>query len=153
MLKYLRIAVTALSLAASMLLIALWVRSYTWRDELALLFDGGSKLALLQSHPARLVAAMEYAGTDVFSREEYSHIFSTQRWTPPRDRGFRSLLPRIWTGIHSSGIELPYCLLICAGGTFATIPWLRWSRRFSLRTLLIATTLVAVGLGVMALSN
>ena len=32
MLKYLRIAVTALSLAASVLLIALWVRSYWWRD-------------------------------------------------------------------------------------------------------------------------
>ncbi len=29
----------------------------------------------------------------------------------------------------------------------AALPWIRWSSRFSLRTLLIATTLVAVGLG------
>jgi hypothetical protein len=33
MLKYLRIAVTALSLTACVLLIALWVRSYWLRDE------------------------------------------------------------------------------------------------------------------------
>jgi hypothetical protein len=32
MLKYLRIAVTALSLTACVLLVALWVRSYWWVD-------------------------------------------------------------------------------------------------------------------------
>ena len=39
--------------------------------------------------------------------------------------------------------------------TLAAAPWLSWSRQFSLRTLLIATTLVAVGLGmvVWALKN
>jgi hypothetical protein len=31
--------------------------------------------------------------------------------------------------------------------TPAALPWTRWSRRFTLRTLLIATTLVAVVLG------
>ena len=30
----------------------------------------------------------------------------------------------------------------------AAAPWLRWSKQFSLRTMLIATTLVAVGLGI-----
>jgi hypothetical protein len=30
-------------------------------------------------------------------------------------------------------------------------PWIKWSRRFSLRTLLIATTLVAVGLGIIVM--
>src|SRR5688572_8124346 len=33
--RYLRIAVTALSLTACVLLIALWVRSYTWLDSIA----------------------------------------------------------------------------------------------------------------------
>ncbi len=32
-------------------------------------------------------------------------------------------------------------------GTFFAAPWVRWSKRFSLRTLLIATTLVAIALG------
>ena len=34
MLKYLRIAVTALSLTACVLLVALWVRSQNWQDRL-----------------------------------------------------------------------------------------------------------------------
>jgi hypothetical protein len=153
MLKYLRMAVTALGLTACLLLVALWVRSYTWRDELGVLFDGNSKLALLQSHPGRLNASLNHAGSDTFSQEAYSQIISTQRWTPPRDEGFRPFVPRIWAGVHSNGIELPYWLLICAAGTLATIPWLRWSRRFSLRTLLIATRLVAVGLGIVVMAT
>ena len=37
--------------------------------------------------------------------------------------------------------------LLCSIAALAAAPWIRWSRRFSLRTLLIATTLVAVVLG------
>jgi hypothetical protein len=39
-------------------------------------------------------------------------------------------------------ICLPHCLIVVLGVTLAALPWLR--PRFSLRTLLIATTLVAV---------
>ena len=39
-----------------------------------------------------------------------------------------------------------YAVLVSA--TIAAAPWIRWSKRFTLRTLLIATTLVAVVLGV-----
>jgi hypothetical protein len=48
----------------------------------------------------------------------------------------------------------PHWFLSALAATFAIVPWihkLRW--RFSLRTLLIATTLVAVGLGTIAVSN
>jgi hypothetical protein len=38
-------------------------------------------------------------------------------------------------------------------GSIAAAPWLPWSNRFSLRTLLIATTLVAVVLGVIVWSS
>jgi hypothetical protein len=41
---------------------------------------------------------------------------------------------------------VPHWYPILAFGTLATISWLPWSKRFGLRTLLIATTLVAVGL-------
>jgi hypothetical protein len=43
-------------------------------------------------------------------------------------------------------VYLPFWFLVLFAATMAGIPWLRW--RFSLRTLLIATALVAVGLGV-----
>jgi hypothetical protein len=39
-------------------------------------------------------------------------------------------------------LRLPYWILIVTTVAVATIPWIKW--RFSLRTLLIATTLVAV---------
>jgi hypothetical protein len=43
--------------------------------------------------------------------------------------------------------NVPYWMLVVIVSLAAVGPWLPWSNRFSLRTLLIATTLVAVGLG------
>jgi hypothetical protein len=42
-------------------------------------------------------------------------------------------------------LRLPYWCLILISVAFAAVPWIHW--RFSLRTLLIATTLIAVVLG------
>ena len=42
-------------------------------------------------------------------------------------------------------VRVPYYVLISGCGVLLTLPWLRW--RFSLRTLLVATTLLAVVLG------
>jgi hypothetical protein len=50
-------------------------------------------------------------------------------------------------------VYVPHCFAAFLVAMFAALPWLRW--RFSLRTLLIATTLIAVVLGlvVYAASN
>jgi hypothetical protein len=51
-------------------------------------------------------------------------------------------------------IVVPFWLPVLATGATgaaACVPWIRW--RFSLRTLLIATTLVAVALGVVVISR
>jgi hypothetical protein len=53
MLKYLRIAVTALSLAACVVMIALWVRSYTWTDAIRWRVSETGNL-LLNSAPGKL---------------------------------------------------------------------------------------------------
>ena len=50
-----------------------------------------------------------------------------------------------FTPNNSTGIRAPFSFLISVSAVIAVLPWL--PRRFSLRTLLIATTLVAVGLG------
>jgi hypothetical protein len=44
-------------------------------------------------------------------------------------------------------IVMPYWPLLFFTLTVAALPWISWSKRFSLRTALIATTLVAVALG------
>ena len=46
-------------------------------------------------------------------------------------------------------VALPCWFLVITLGTLSGLPWVKW--RFSLRTLLIATTLVAVVLGVVAM--
>jgi hypothetical protein len=53
MLKYLRIAVTALSLTACVLSIAVWVRSYWWTDDIRWGVSETETL-LLQSSPGKL---------------------------------------------------------------------------------------------------
>jgi hypothetical protein len=52
----------------------------------------------------------------------------------------------ITSGWSRFGLVLPHWFPVLLTALLATVPWLRW--RFSLRTLLIAITLVAVGLGV-----
>jgi hypothetical protein len=46
-----------------------------------------------------------------------------------------------------------YSYLILPAAILAIAPWLSWPRRFSLRTLLIAMTLVALVLGVVVLAT
>lgn len=67
----------------------------------------------------------------------YGKIF-IDAWEPnPIGEGWRDL---------RKGLRVPYVLpvSIAAVCSLATFPWLDWSKRFSLRTLLIITTLVAI---------
>jgi hypothetical protein len=51
-------------------------------------------------------------------------------------------------GPSDTCFRVPYCwLFILLFGALSVIPWMPWPNRFSLRTLLIVTTLVAVLLG------
>jgi hypothetical protein len=44
-------------------------------------------------------------------------------------------------------VTMPHWFLLLVASSIAILPWVGWSTSFSLRTLLIATTLVAVVLG------
>jgi hypothetical protein len=50
-------------------------------------------------------------------------------------------------------ILFPHWFLVLVVAPLTAIAWARWKRRFSLRTLLIAATLVAVGMGVIVMSS
>jgi len=43
-------------------------------------------------------------------------------------------------------------LAVLLSGALAAAPWIHWSKRFSLRTLLIATTLFGVLLGLVVIA-
>lgn len=59
---------------------------------------------------------------------------------------------RLWTG-RELNLMAPYWCLIPFTWMLAAAPWVRWSKRFSLRAFFIATTLIAVGLGIYVTSN
>jgi hypothetical protein len=54
-------------------------------------------------------------------------------------------------GEHLWDAWFPHWFASIVAVIFAATPWIRWSNRFSLRTLLFATTLVAVLLGLIVL--
>ncbi len=146
MLKYLRIAVSALSLTACVLLIALWVRSYWWVDVFSVhistryhvtgvSFPGAVGIAIGESSssPARTLLSLP---TDSFLQTQ--------------DLSGRKYPSRIWGMFYldSSSPLVPSWCLVLITAAIAVVPWIRNLRwRFSLRTLLIATTLIAVALG------
>jgi hypothetical protein len=49
--------------------------------------------------------------------------------------------------------KAPSWFLVALSLVVAATPWIPWSRRFSLRTLLIAMTLIALALGILTIAN
>jgi hypothetical protein len=144
-LKHLRIAVTALSLTVCVLLVALWVRSYWYVDK-----------AWVQVTPYVTVYIEITPGQFTFF--SVSSIVALppgdwEKFTFPVDQFFGEDNPHPSTPIVgklslSDGyLLIPAWLLVLLTASIAAAPWIKWSKRFSLRTLLIATALFAIGLG------
>ena len=144
--RYLRITTSLLCVTACVLLIVLWVRSY-WADTWVMgylsstrLFGVGSQAGqmTLVSVPEKVTAGT-YAGWGIRVFPQRNH------WLVPH-MGFAFQLDR--TELHAF---VPHWFLVMVAGSFAALPWIRW--RFSLRSTLIAMTLVSVLLGIIAISN
>lgn len=140
--RYIRIAVTALSLTACLLLTALWVRSYSYVD---ILWGSPSEPEFLTIaiHQGTLTITLPLDGFPPLSKLEWEVAHypiefypMPQYWFPSFDRHEKN-----------SEFVLPFWVFGLGFGAIGAAPWIRWSKRFSLRTLLIATALVAVGLG------
>jgi len=142
--RKLRIAFSNTCLFACGLLLALWVRSYWWDDSI--------------SHPESGYLPNVYASTtgnltlnwDASSGDPEWRFWSKAITKDDSGRlGEQSFFENRfrWRGGACAYVSFPHwsAILICA--TLAAVPELRWSKRFSLRTLLIAMTLVAMVLG------
>jgi hypothetical protein len=140
-LKYLRIAVTALSLTACVLLVALWVRSY-WRTDAITGPVGATRWFIIHTTPNQLNVLVSHPlARDRMRWKTHSHVNAGKlRWKFNSQQYAISLVIPIWFAALCSVV-------------IAAAPWSGLSKRFSLRTLLIVTALVAVGLGIIALSS
>jgi hypothetical protein len=153
--RKLRIAFSAACGMLCLLLIVLWVRSYSSIDH------PRARYYLLE------VFVSTYRGlvitdVDVNQTSESVHIPNVE-WGinsfPMRDKftyylmnkqNVYSLLGFRWNSVGSiNEIDIPFWFLVLMAGGLGTMPWIRqFQWRFSLRTLLIATTLLAAVLGV-----
>jgi hypothetical protein len=112
---------------ACVLLIMLWVRSYWWADYYNIrvnLFDATKHANIKGGYVCRTAPRTRL--DDGVSKHFYGFIAKHVD--------------------HGAAIVLPSWLLIAASVGCAVAPWFSW-RQFSVRTLLIATTLVAMVLG------
>jgi hypothetical protein len=143
--RKLRIAWSVFWGLACVLLIALWVRSYWRADTVSAYFGDGTDLwcrsvvgelrfgrPFASDHPVRFDTAKTQ---DVIHGERHDPTVFGFRWAIVMRQ------KRWWPTI-------PYWFPVLLSASVATAPWIGlFKRQFSLRTLLIATTLVAVVLG------
>jgi hypothetical protein len=156
-----RIVATTMMLSIGGLFVVLWFRNL-WRADVAwaplpgsghVLFasqDGQTEVALsLPSKTSKALrsgptspgwGAQSYAATP----KSISQILFAQA-KPFRYR-------RMWNSRELNMIA-PYWFLVPLTWLLAVAPWVRWSTRFSLRALLVATTIAAMALGVSATSK
>jgi hypothetical protein len=152
--RKLRIAWSVVWGMAALLLIVMWVRSYWRLDSFQCRVHGRYYVAVMSTQPILGVgyncAPTRGAAEDIFVtslctfgsldriQDGTSIVLAIPTWSAGVDRGAN------WS-VHATS---PHWFPTLISGVLATLPWIRQLRcRFTLRTLLIATTLAAVGLG------
>ncbi len=153
-LHYLRIAFTAFCGVMAVLLLVFWVRSY-WRSDLVAAVVSKSTFFTVGSN----------RGTLTVGKGKNAPGYFNGRWeievnvvVNPRARRLED--SPVYRGAFGFGIAqvptafftigMPYWSFVALAVVLATLPWVRrlpWSTQFSLRTLLLACTAVAVVLG------
>jgi hypothetical protein len=145
LIRGLRIAVSAVCGVLCVLLVVFWVRSKWTVDTFG--FAYSPRLFLVSSYSGELTFANIYEGRP--------------RGTPPWYEDGKQLPTTLGFAWRVAGFAPdPYSYFVllphwCAVAVFAlafVLPRISWSQRFSLRTLLIATTLIAVVLGLVVWS-
>jgi hypothetical protein len=145
--RKLRIAWSVMCGIACVLLIALWVRSYRCAEMFGHNQDGTFR-----------VTAFSARGRIVFWVGETRGTESSIWYSFPLERvhdidkiaggwGFQTFVQNSSSPsrLNRVGVIIPYWFAVTVPAVLATVSWLQF--RFSLRTLLIAATLVAVVLG------
>ena len=155
--RKLRIAWSVCAGLAAVLLILLWVRSYSWSDTILCMkhSSGSSWFGTYESDSSSTTVTSEL-GTIKLCWEQ-SPDFAHDSWEFRSETTDRPIIEKIELGYLGLKTEMTWYgrLFAVSHQTFLLVavlltaaPWLRSLRwRFSLRTLLIATTLVAVVLG------
>lgn len=140
--RCLRIAWTAVFGVLCVSQIGLWVRSHKIEDRVS---------GHINSVGVRLYSSRGWIvcfKNNAIGPGQYTWSIELGRdyWLAPNDSRLRFSSPAAFFGkAATSNVSIPHCSLIAIAVLLALAPWLRY--RFSLRTLLISVTLIAVALG------
>jgi hypothetical protein len=142
--RNLRIAWSVFWVLACVLLIVLWVRSYRWNDQLSIPLSD-----------TRVVGPNSFSGRVSFgvcTAPEAKFMWPSGLKSEPITDN--TPIPNFTygriIGIPTRTVDfvqVPYWFVSLLAAAVGAAPWISLSRRFTLRTLLISTTLVAVLLG------
>lgn len=145
--RWLRITWSVFFAVVTVALCVLWIRSYLRTESLEVCIGGQRELTAL-SIPGVLMVGYG-PGLDSLASGKYliaSEPIDMQYVASMRMElglgGFGAINESIWWIFAA-----PYWFLVTSTTTVAVLSWTRWSKRFSLRTMLIATTLIAAVLG------
>jgi hypothetical protein len=133
---------------ACLLLVTLWVRSYQFQDSCVGYIPGtnfiaaGSQLGYLYAIFDDELRRDWRFQTTPLPNEMWRELY---RENEPTKAPNRFLLGVYYAKPSYTTLSVPFWLLVLVASLLTSAPWLRW--RFSLRSLLITTTLVAVVLG------
>jgi hypothetical protein len=141
--RKLRLAWSAMWAVLCAVIVVLWGRNFWWADFTWTPLPGGRQLAIVSADGhVECGVSHRQTGLTPLTRE-------WKTYTASRNSILDVLVPKR-TVIHyrvffngSFAIALPYWLLTAVAILLASVPWIPWSRRFTLRTLLIFTALVA----------
>jgi hypothetical protein len=147
LIRGLRIAWSVVCGVLCVLLIVLWMRSYQHRESLYGYFPIRGYLQISSNHGGLdfIVNGEHYRqwwrleSTPALTRDKLNPVWMLSLRQDPR-RGF-------WWDLSA-----PFWFLVPLTMAIAAVPWIQRSKQFTLRTLLIATTLIAVVLGVVVWS-
>jgi hypothetical protein len=152
LIRGLRVAVSAVSGILCALQVALWVRSYFWSD--SFMRYTSTQLIRFESQRGQIGAVATNRTLPSrrwvrLTRPANAELFglTTVLFPRPRTLGFNPA-----RNAKEIGVAVPLWFLVLLTAALALAPWIPWSKRWSLRTHLIATTFVALVLGLTAFS-
>jgi hypothetical protein len=147
--RRLRIAVSVFFALVALALCVLWVRSYFGEDRVSGHASDSFGLRLYSSRGWIVCAKSTSLGTK--KNYPFDVALGSEHWLAPNDSRLRFTSPRdFFSGANYASVSLPHWILMLASGVAATAVALHWRFRFSIGTLLIATTLIAAVLAVWA---
>jgi hypothetical protein len=154
--RRLRIAVTALGLTAALLFAVWWVRSYWQADTCAMVVSKSTFVGIGSTHGS-LTATRGDNGPGYFNGRWDIHSDPIVHASDYQlNTGSSEYRGRFGFGVFRNPsfttLNAPHWAFVLAAGVVAALPWIKPPLQFSLRTLLIAMTLIAVLIGALVIS-